>query len=393
MSAPLPRPAGDADAAERVLLACARPALTPEDEARLADALARGPAWDRVMALGARNRLLPLLHRHLSTRDGVPGDVADALRRFAAANARDALVLAGELRRLLDAMAAEGIRAVAYKGPALAVRAYGGVALRTYSDLDLLVAPEDAPGASRVLAARGYVAHHDFSPAQDALFRRIDGDYPWHHPASGVMVEVHTRVSSHRFVADLPTDAILRRAVPAPLGGGQVRVPADEDAFLALCVHGAKHRWARLEWLATLAALAASSRIDLAAMRDRAAAAGARRTVLLALHLASTALHHPVPSSIDDDAQADAEIRALAEEARALWFAAEAEDESTAANLRFNYRLRDGAADRARYAARWLFTPSPEDWAWARLPAPLSPLHRALRPLRLALRYGPRRRR
>lgn len=74
-----------------------------------------------------------------------------------------------------------------------------------------------------------------------------------------------------------------------------------------------------------------------------------------------------------------------------MWFDPRADAHDTRANLRFNFRLRDGAADRARFAAHWLFTPSPEDWAWARLPDALSPLYRALRPLRLGVRYGLRR--
>jgi hypothetical protein len=71
-------------------------------------------------------------------------------------------------------------------------------------------------------------------------------------------------------------------------------------------------------------------------------------------------------------------------------FDEEAEDgDETAANLAFNLRARDSAMDRARFAARWLFAPSPEDWRWARLPDALFPLYRVLRPVRLLLRHGP----
>jgi hypothetical protein len=62
--------------------------------------------------------------------------------------------------------------------------------------------------------------------------------------------------------------------------------------------------------------------------------------------------------------------------------------DETAANLLFNLRARDSAADRAQYAARWLFAPGPEDWRWVHLPDPLFPLYRALRPVRLLLRHG-----
>jgi hypothetical protein len=383
-------PDASAPPAHALLLACARASFNAGGAApALAEAVERGVDWDAFLALAERNRLLPLAHRALADRAEVPETVRSRLRSAYAANARHALSLAGELRRLMDALAAAGIPALAYKGPALAVRAYGHLALRTYSDLDLLVAPEDEPAAGAVLRAHGYVSAYGFSPAQDAAFRRVDGDYPYHHPETGGLVELHARVSSTRFVADLPTARLMARAHPVPIGGGDVPAPADDDLFIALCLHGAKHRWARVEWLACASALAVREGLDLSALVRRSAEIGARRTTLLALLLARDALGLALPADIHQSIDADPALGELADEARRLWFAGDAEDAETApANLRFNARLRDGAADRARYAARWLFLPSPEDWAWVRLPDALAPLYRVLRPLRLAARYG-----
>ncbi|HEX6909048.1 MAG TPA: nucleotidyltransferase family protein [Longimicrobium sp.] len=376
--------------AHALLPACARASFDADGAApALAEAVDRGVDWDAFLALAERNRLLPLAHRALAELAGVPETVRSRLRSAYAVNARHALSLAGELRRLMDALDAAGIPALAYKGPALAVRAYGHLALRTCSDLDLLVAPDDEPAAGAVLRAQGYVSALDFSPAQDAAFRRVDGDYPYHHPRTGGLVELHGRVSSTRFVADLPTAGLMARARPVPIGGGDVPAPADDDLFLALCLHGAKHRWARIEWLACASALAVRANLDPSAVVHRSSGMGARRTVLLALLLARDALGLALPASVRQSIEADPPLAPLADEARGLWLAPDGDGgDATPANLRFNARLRDGAADRARYAARWLFLPSPEDWAWVRLPDPLAPLYRVLRPLRLAARYG-----
>jgi hypothetical protein len=381
--------------AHALLLACARAAFDAEGAgAGVSDALDTGVEWDAFLALAERNRLLPLAHRVLAEEEErVPATVRSRLRSAYAANARHALALSGELRRLMDALHAEGIPALAYKGPALAVRAYGHLALRTYSDLDLLVAPVDQPAAARVLRAHGYVCAYDFTPAQEAAFRAVDGDYPFHHPDGGELVELHVRASSHRFCVELPAEAMIARARPVPIGGGDVPAPADDDLFLALCLHGAKHRWMRLEWLACAAALRVRGALDPSSLLRRATEIGARRTALLALLLMRGAFDLPLPPEADRSVSGDAGLRALADEARGLWFAQGADEaETTPANLRFNARLREGAADRARYAARWLFAPSPEDWAWVRLPDALAPLYHVLRPLRLAVRYRPGRR-
>ncbi|HEU0054948.1 MAG TPA: hypothetical protein VFQ39_17300, partial [Longimicrobium sp.] len=109
-------------------------------------------------------------------------------------------------------------------------------------------------------------------------------------------------------------------------------------------------------------------------------------------HLAHHLLDVPLPDDVLREMEDDEALAPLAAEAEALMFAPEDDDggdrEETAANLRYNLRARDGAVDRARYAWRWLTLPSPEDWAWRELPDALFPAYRALRPLRLLLRYA-----
>lgn len=377
-------------APEHALLLLVARASWDDDAARdCGDMIARGMAWEEWLARAEQNRLLPLAHRLLAGRADVPAEVLASLRVAHVANAAEALRLTGEVRRLLATLAEASVHAVAYKGPALAVRAYGDVALRTYSDLDLLIAPQDAAAAMRVLTEAGYESEHAFSAAQDRRFRAVDGDYPFHHPGTDTLVELHTQVSSARFCMHLPSEELLSRARPVAVGGGTVPALDDADLFLALCAHGAKHRWARLEWLAAVAALVRRVPLDPTPLADRAREIGAGRTVLLALHLAHTALELPLAPSVLRSIQSDSVISTLADESRALWFAPASGETDTAANLRYNFRLRDGGKDRLRYAARWLFTPSPEDWAWIRLPDGVSWMYRALRPVRLAARYAP----
>jgi putative nucleotidyltransferase-like protein len=379
----------DRPAEQRVLLACARLDVDAEVEARLRPLASAAIDWAAVLALAERNGVIPFLHRRLDLLRsiGMPDDVADRLRTRQREEAHRALSLAGELRRVLDLLGAAGIEALPYKGPTLAMRAYGGLAARGYVDLDLLVRPEDAARAIEVLREAGYESAYRFTPAQDACFRRIDGDYPLVHRETGTLLELHCRVSSQRFCVPLETAELMRRARPVSLGGTEVPAPCDEDLLLILAVHGCKHRWKRLEWIAAVAALLGSGTIDLPALLARAAALRARRALLLALALARRLLEAPLPEPIVEEIESDAVIGGLADEAERRMFGP-APEEETAANFRYNLRARDGAIDRVRSAYRWTILPSPEDWAWRKLPDVLFPLYRVLRPLRLLLRYG-----
>jgi hypothetical protein len=343
----------------------------------------------RLLALAERHRMLPLLHRHLRGSD-LPEPFAAGLRARNAREVHRALRLAGELLRLMDALSSAGIEALAYKGPALAMRAYGDLALRSFVDLDLLVRPDDVPRSLAVLADTGYDSALRLSPAQERWFRRVDGDYPLVHPGTDTLVELHARVSSLRFGMPVDTDALMRRSRTVAVGGGEVRTLGDDDLLLVLFAHGAKHRWKRLEWLAALAALLRAGRGDVEAVLARAAELRARRTALLGLHLAHTLLDAPLDGAVKREIAADAEVASLAAEVEDRMFGAEGETEGaeTRGNLRFNLRLREGAAERARYVARWVFGPGPEDWKWRPLPDALFPLYRLLRPVRLLARHG-----
>jgi hypothetical protein len=373
-------------AGARGLLLRAAAMADPGDGAGLA---ANAVDFPRLFDLAARHRMIPLLHRYLAGAP-LPAPARAELRARNRADAHRGLALAAELRRLLAALEGAGVEALAYKGPALAMQAYGDLSLRAFIDLDLLVRPADVPRALDVLAAEGYAPALELSPAQARYFRRVDGDWPLVHRETGLLVELHARVSSQRFCMPIGTDGLMRRAKAVAVGGGEVRTLGDDDLLLVLCAHGAKHRWKRLEWLAALAALLRAGRGDVPATLARAAGAGARRTVLLGLALARRLLGAPLPEAVVREIEADPRLSRLLGEAEARMFDEEAgEGEETAANLAFNFRARDGLADRARYAARWLFAPSPEDWRWARLPDALFPLYRVLRPVRLLLRHGP----
>ena len=389
-----PPGAGRRPPEHELLLLSARVALSPDDAARVRALAAGAVDWQKLIALAERHGLVAFLHRHLAASAiPIPEMAASDLRARFRSRAHRSLALAGELRRLLDALSGAGVEALAYKGPALAVQAYGDLSLRPFVDLDLLVRPDDAPRALAALAREGYDPVKRLSPAQDAAFRRVDGDYQLLHRETRALVELHCRVSSARFGVPLETAELMRRARPVPLGGGEVPAPCPDDALLVACVHGGKHRWHRLEWLCAVAELLRGGSLDVDAVLRRAEELHARRTVLLGLALARGLLDAPVPPSVIAEIDGDEGIAALVEESERRMFAPtaeEAEGEETAANLVYNLRLRDCPTDRARYAWRWLTLPSPEDWEWRPLPDALFPLYRVLRPLRLALRYGRR---
>lgn len=242
--------------------------------------------WARFAAVVERNRIVPLV-RHALGRAGVavPQPVSGQLSHTARTVATRALELARESLRLQRAFDVAGLDALVLKGVPLGILAYGELAMKESWDIDMLVAPEAAVEAMRLLEGLGYtgsLAHLDSH--QLAGFMRHAKEAEFFHPGTGITAELHWGLADNPRLlrgVGVKSDA---QAVAMP--GGQLRTLADNELFAYLAVHGAMHNWSRLKWLADLGALLARrSRGEISELYRFAEGVGAGRPAALALVL------------------------------------------------------------------------------------------------------------
>ena len=107
------------------------------------------------MVAARQHHVVPYLAANLDRLD-IPGQARSELEAAAGRQHAGAAVLAADLSVALEALRDAGVRALAFKGVALAAQAYGDFAMRGAGDLDLLVAPEDLARAHEALAAAGW---------------------------------------------------------------------------------------------------------------------------------------------------------------------------------------------------------------------------------------------
>src|SRR5579871_2222005 len=135
-----------------LLRACARAPGADSEQLRSLSAAIRD--WPAFIQLADWHGLIPLVSRRLALTGGevVPPAAATALRDRAHAIAWRALSQTAEMLAIVEALLARGIRVVPFKGPSLAMLAYGDLAARQFGDLDFLVASSDIAAARRILA-------------------------------------------------------------------------------------------------------------------------------------------------------------------------------------------------------------------------------------------------
>ena len=150
-----------------------------------------------------------------------------------------------------------------------------------------------------------------------------------------------------------------------------------------LCLHGAKHLWTRLIWLADIAETLRIETLEDSVVLSRAQELGITRILGVSFWLAKNVLWAELPKFAEELIAADSHVPALGREfAERLACGADYDFDSTK-YFRLILKLRERRGDRWRYLWRLLWTPGPGDVAAVRLPERLFPLYRVVRMGRL----------
>src|SRR6185369_4496453 len=138
---------------DQILICVARRSLDVAAVANLRQLLRKDLDWNYLLLMAQRHRVVPSLHHHLVTEcpEAIPSKVNSSLEKLNQQNTRSSLLLTGELLQLVDLLEAHGIAAVPFKGPTLALWAYGDVGRREFGDLDILVHKQDVPAVRKLL--------------------------------------------------------------------------------------------------------------------------------------------------------------------------------------------------------------------------------------------------
>ncbi|MBX6332549.1 MAG: nucleotidyltransferase family protein [Gemmatimonadaceae bacterium] len=376
-----------------LLWACRAPSSAPRADdagegARLAAAVTD---WEWVLAAAARHAVTPLLARRLAaTSAALPPTVGDALRARFDENALRNLLLTRALVELLERFDAAAVPVIPLKGPVLACAAYGDIALRQFLDLDLLVRRADAARARALLVDAGFAATTPLDRAQESALEESDYHQPFARAADGTVVELHWSLGRGALGAGRGDPWAWNNAPEVELLGRAVRMLSWEALLVYLCIHGSKHEWAQLGWIADVAhAVAAAPAIDWDHVAQLARD-GARRMVALGLHLAAELLDAPIPEHARAHARDAAAVNTLTTIVYERLAAPSAPAQNLPAAIAFQCRVRERIRDRARYCATLCVAPHVADISAVALPAAFRPLYYVLRPARLLLKYAQR---
>jgi hypothetical protein len=367
-----------------LLCVCSGVDVVPERKARIADATGEEPDWDELLRLAQHHGVLPLVARSLRRYGrNLPPEVERSLQQADAENIRRSLWFAGELARILEHFKTKQLKSVPYKGPVLAESVYGDLALRQFSDLDLLISPTDFAAARQALAELDYQPSSVMIPALERFGLRKGYERSFDGRAGKHLVELQWALLPYFYAVDLRVGELFERARQASLSGCEALCLSPEDSLIALCLHAAKHLWTRLIWVCDIAESLRTQRIDDSLVVTRARELGILRMLGVSFWLAQHLLYADLPPAAREIVAHDRAVPILGQLfAERLARGTLYDFESVEYFLLF-HRLRERRVDRWRYLWRLVWTPGVGDLAAVRLPEPLFPLYRLVRLARL----------
>ena len=198
-----------------------------------------GSDWDVFMMAAGRHGIAPLLYHHLSTSHldmRIPDRVMETLRKAYLENAARNMGLYHKLGMLLEHLRRENIPVIVLKGAHLAALVYGNIALRTMSDVDILVHQEDVVRAGDKMLEMGYTPTQQYRPITSC-----NHHFAYGLPNRELFVEVHWTILSSAYPFDIDINGQWERSRSAIIAGVEVSILCPEDILLYLCLHASKH--------------------------------------------------------------------------------------------------------------------------------------------------------
>lgn len=355
------------------------------DADRMRSVLREPISWTALFDLAAQHGVQPLLFQTLTRfAELVPADEMLTLKHIFETNVHNALLLSCELIGILDRLSAIGVEVMPYKGLALAQSVYGDIALRQSGDIDLLIHRRDLDRIRGAVRELGYTPHSPVPQGLEKAYLRSGYECAFDCAAGRNLLEVQWATQPRFYAIDLDVEELFRRAVIVSVAGRPVKTPSNEDLFIVLSVHAAKHVWERLIWLCDLARLMQLPSLDWEWIASRAKNLRIVRILRVGMAMANRVLFATVPPEAEARLPQDRDATELAGKFEAMMANSSPFNTESSEYFRWMLRLREHKWDRLRFLSRLAFTPGLGEWEAVRLPQPLFPVYRLVRLSRLA---------
>lgn len=205
--------------------------------------------WNLFLKLVKRHRINPHVYQFGVNNPTIFSiEIIEQINKTQQVNTQRMLRLTSKMLQLQNLFAANGIKNIPIKGPALAFQIYNDPGMRHSLDLDFLVGSNDLDKISELMVKEGYKQiKPDFplSPRQKRAHKKLIHHFYFKQNNTGLLVEIHWKLVTPPSLFLHSENLFFETysaAEPFP-------IIKPELLLHYLIIHGSMHRWYKLFWL------------------------------------------------------------------------------------------------------------------------------------------------
>ncbi len=292
---------------DKLLILCARTNLNYEAKLNIIKQLHNNLNWDYLIQRSFQHKITPLLYWNLKEfEDEVPEIVYKSLKESFIGNAKNNLLMLGELFKILNLFDKEGINIIPYKGPLLAISVYKNLALRLFDDLDIFVYKNDVLKIKKTLISNGYISQIQLKGFKEKLYLNFHRDYQFFNPMNHINIEIHWNFIGVSFTLPSNIFSSPKSLRYVKIQNQNVLSLSSCDMLLVLCIHASGHLWERISWICDISEFIQSHKdIEWDELIDKCGRLGFKRILQINILLARDILDLKLSKQIMDKLEID----------------------------------------------------------------------------------------
>lgn len=178
----------------------------------------------------------------------IPTDFFQKIKKSHLERIALSIALTNSLKDILIKFENDGIRSILLKGALLNSLIYDNISLRTFTDIDLLIKPEDLQRAVGIIESLGYTK----ASTNESLAKK-EGRTQIHYIKDGLVVDLHVAAinsSQYSAISKFYDDNLWQNAVQFKFHDTHTWRPQDEDLLIYSCIHlSVHHNYDKMIWL------------------------------------------------------------------------------------------------------------------------------------------------
>lgn len=372
---------------DELLLLCCRTEIDEVTKHKIESLLHYDLDWEHLIEMADKHRLMPLLYVNLSSifSKSMSINVLQRLKKKYRENTHKNLLLTSELVKIMKLLEKNNIKAVTYKGPALAHSIYENIGYRQYGDIDILIDKQEAPKAKNLMINNGYEL---FQPIKidDSTYMELESEYIFINKENGAKVEINWNFEGKFFHFHGDPQFLFDDLDELEINSIKFHSFSPVNQLLMLSIHAAKHNWNRLQWTCDISHYVQNVEINWTKTIEKAEKLGFKRILMINLLLAQELFGLELPEQINNNQ--DSAIPKILKKIKNKIFHDKKDSLTLSEKFFLDINKRERLADGIKDCWLGFTQTSYNDFLDLNLPKKLFPLYPVIRPILLIKRYN-----